>query len=128
MLYLFRLLSILISIGQETVLNWFGIKSSPTYEINQVIGSNYDVNLSNLESSPNVSLSTFRLIAEGFWEKIQDGLTLADIENILFFMIFVRFITLVTRYNLKTSFYITQSKHSILESECSPPSKPRLEW
>lgn len=49
-----------------------------------------------------IESSTFRL-----WEKIQDGLTLADIENLLFFILFVRFIILTIRYNLKTSFYIT---------------------
>jgi hypothetical protein len=39
--------------------------------------------------------------------KIQDGLTLADIENVLFFILFIRFVILAIRYNLKTSFYIT---------------------
>jgi hypothetical protein len=107
MLYLFKLLLILINIDQETVLNWFGIKDPPSHEINQAIGSGYDFSLSNLESSRNVSLTTFRLIVEGLWGKIQDGLTLADIENVLFFILFVRFIILTTRYNLKTSFYIT---------------------
>jgi hypothetical protein len=34
-------------------------------------------------------------------------LTLADIENVLFFILFIRFIILALRYNLKTSFYIT---------------------
>ena len=107
MLYLFRLLLILIDIDQETVLNWFGIKDPPTHEISQAIGSGYEVHLSNLESSRSVSLTTFRLIVEGLWEKIQDGLTLADIENVLFFILFVRFIILAIRYNLKTSFFIT---------------------
>lgn len=48
------------------------------------------------------SLTTDRL-----WEQIQNGLTLADIENILFFIVFLRFLILAIRYNLKTSFYIT---------------------
>ncbi len=93
MLYLFRLLLLLINIDQETVLKWFGIED---------IG-----NLSNIESSSNVSSATFRLILYSLWEKIQDGLTLTDIENVLFFILFVRFIILTIRYNLKTSFYIT---------------------
>lgn len=38
---------------------------------------------------------------------IQAGLTLSDIENALFFIIFLRFLILAIRYNLKTSFYIT---------------------
>lgn len=125
MLYLFRLLLILIHIDQETVLNWFGIKNSLTstsvnnyselikkdlgsvHNINQAIESDFELNLLDLESSQVVSLDTFRLIIEGLWEKIQEGLTLADIENVLFFILFVRFIILSIRYNLKTSFYIT---------------------
>ena len=109
MLYLFRLLLLLINIDQETVLNWFGIEDPTTREIRQAIESGYDFNLSNIEPVPNtnVSLETFRLIVQGLWEKIQDGLTLADIENVLFFILFVRFIILALRYNLKTSFYIT---------------------
>lgn len=97
MLYLFRLLLLLINIDQETVLNWFGIENA----INQ------DFSQSNFETSTDISLTTFRLIFEGLWEKVQDGLTLADIENILFFILFIRFVILAIRYNLKTSVYIT---------------------
>jgi len=109
MLYLFRLLLLLINIDQETVLNWFGLEDPNTREIRQAIESGYDFNLSNIEPVPNtnISLETFRLIVQGLWEKIQDGLTLADIENVLFFILFIRFIILAIRYNLKTSFYIT---------------------
>ena len=92
MLYLFRLLLLLINIDQKTVLNWFGME---------------DPTSSNVESSTDFSLETFRLIIQGLWEKIQNGLTLADIENILFFILFIRFVILAIRYNLKTSFYIT---------------------
>ena len=107
MLYLFRLLLLLINIDQKTVLNWFGIEDPTIREIRQTIESGHNFNLSNREPTSNVSLETFRLIIQGLWEKIQDGLTLADIENILFFILFVRFIILAIRYNLKTSFYIT---------------------
>ena len=107
MLYLFRLLLFLINIDQETVLNWFGIEDPTNQEILQAVDSGYDLNPLNFEPSPNVSLITFRLILEGLWDKIQDGLTLADIENVLFFILFIRFVILAFRYNLKTSFYIT---------------------
>ena len=106
MLYLFRLLFFLINIDQETVLNWFGIEDSTTDEAQQVIGNHYDFT-SNLESSTDISFNTVGLIIQGLWDKIQDGLTLGDIENILFFILFVRFIILAIRYNLKTSLYIT---------------------
>jgi Uncharacterised protein family len=107
MLYLSRLLLLLINIDQETVLNWFGMGDSANQEIRQVIENGSDINLLNINSSTDVSIETFRLIVQGLWEKIQDGLTLADIENVLFFVLFIRFIVLAIRYNLKTSFYIT---------------------
>jgi Uncharacterised protein family len=98
MLYLFRILLLLIDVDQETVLNWFGIENA----INQ------DFNQSNFETSTDlVSLTTFRLILESLSKKVQDGLTLGDIESILIFTLFIRFLILATRYNLKTSFYIT---------------------
>ena len=107
MLYIFRLLLLLINIDQGTVLNWFGIEDPTNQDIRQTVESDYEFHISNLESTTDVSLDTLRLIIEGLWEKIQDGLTLADIENVLFFILFIRFVILAIRYNLKTSFYIT---------------------
>jgi hypothetical protein len=107
MFYLFRLLFLFINIDQETVLNWFGIEDQTSREFRQTVEGSYDLNLVNFEPSTNVSLNTFQLIVQGLWEKVQDGLTLADIENVLFFILFIRFIILALRYNLKTSFYIT---------------------
>jgi Uncharacterised protein family len=107
MLYFFRLLLLLINIDQETVLNWFGIKNNENHKLEQLSLNDYDLNITNFQPSTNVSLKTFQLLIEGLWLKIQDGLTLADIENLLFFILFIRFIVLAIRYNLKTSFYIT---------------------
>lgn len=107
MLYLFRLLLLLINIDQETVLNWFGIEDPTNQTFRQAAERGSEFTISNFEPSTSVSLETFRLIIEGLWEKVQDGLTLADIENVLFFILFLRFIILAFRYNLKTSFYIT---------------------
>ena len=104
MLYLFRLLFLLINIDQETVLNWFGIEDPNTRE---AIANGYDLTLSNIEPSTNISINTLKLLIEGLLDKLQDGLTIVDIENTLFFILFVRFIILAIRYNLKTSFYIT---------------------
>ena len=109
MLYFFKVLLLLINIDQETVLNWFGVES-PTNRntFSKTLESN-SVNLLNneVEPAPAISFETLRLIVEELGNKVQDGLTLADIENILFFILFIRFIILAIRYNLKTSFYIT---------------------
>lgn len=107
MLYFPRLLSLLINIDQETVLKWFGLEDTPNRDVYQLTEYGYDLNVSNFETSTDVSFETFRLIVEGLWEKIQNGLTLADIETVLFFILFIRFVILAFRYNLKTSFYIT---------------------
>ena len=103
MLYLFRLFFLLINIDQETVLNWFEIKDSTIGAAHQAIGYSSSFNLSNIEPSIN----TLGLRIEGLLDKLQDGFTIVDIENTLFFILFVRFIILSIRYNLKTSFYIT---------------------
>lgn len=66
-----------------------------------------DFTILNFELSMNASVQTFRSIFEILLKRIQTGLTLSDIENALFFIIFVRFLILTIRYNLKTSFYIT---------------------
>jgi Uncharacterised protein family len=91
----FNLLLFLIHIDQETILNWFGIEKS-------IISS-----VDKLESTSAFSMETFHLISGRLWQRIQDGLTLSDIESIIFFLIFLRFILLIFRYNFKTSFYIT---------------------
>lgn len=99
-----KLLFFLINVDQNTV-NEFGLEKSQ--QLNLEVENNSNLNNSNLTSSFDLSFETFRLIMGDFWEKIQDGLTLADIENVLFFILFIRFIILAIRYNLKTSFFIT---------------------
>ena len=104
MLFLLQLLFLSIQIDQETVLNWFGItrhkKQLNSYYFN-------DFSEISVGSSSNMSLDTLKIVIENFWSTFRNGLTLADIENLLFFILFVRFVILVFRYNLKTSFYIT---------------------
>jgi len=85
------------------VLTWFGIEDPAIRQIT----NGQDLNFSNIEGSTNISIETIQLITQGLWNNIQAGLNLADIETMLFFILFVRFIILAMRYNLKTSFYIT---------------------
>ena len=110
MLYFFKLLFLLINIDQETFLNWFKIENpnnQNTLSQLEKNDSSIDFSTIGIEPSTQLSLDTFKLIIEGLWGKIQDGLTLSDIENVLFFILFIRFAILAIRYNLKTSFYIT---------------------
>ena len=79
MLYFFRVLLLLINIDQETILNWFGVKNLTNSNVfSQKFDNNNTVNLltSEVEPVPGISLETLKLIAEGLWDKIQDGLTL----------------------------------------------------
>ncbi|MCK7490149.1 MAG: hypothetical protein MZU79_08055 [Anaerotruncus sp.] len=97
----------MINIDQETVLNWFGLEDPNLGDFSSLNELNYGTDTLGIEISPALSLETLRLVIQGLWEKVQDGLSLADIENLIFFIAFVRFAILAIRYNIKTSFYIT---------------------
>ena len=105
MLYFFKLLILLINIDQKTVLNWFGIQNFNFN--NQFSGNNSNILVIETDHSSFIPVEMFKLILKEIWQHLQDGLTLADIENILFFILFIRFIILTIRYNLKTAFIIT---------------------
>lgn len=79
----------IVTIDQETILRWFGVNST------------------DFNSTSPISIETFKLLVEGLWERVETGLTLDDLESIIFVMLFIRFLALSIRYNLKTSFYIT---------------------
>lgn len=109
MLSSLRLLPFLIHIDQETILNWFGIENVQTSSMASpgLESYNSQVAIEKIESSSAFSIETVQLVVGGLWQQIQDGLTLADIESLIFFLLFIRFIILIFRYNLKTSLYIT---------------------
>ena len=105
MLYFFRLLLFLINIDQNIV-----VKCCDVENVNlQTPFSEDSVNslFSEIGSSSFVLIDTLKLISNDMWRYFHDGLTLTDIENLLFFILFVRFFILAIRYNLKTSFLIT---------------------
>ena len=101
MLSILKYLLLLINIDQETILNWFGLENDNNIDIYSKMYSSAE------QTSTDISLTTFKLVVEGLWTKLQDGLSLAEIESVLIFILFVRFLILAIRYNLKTSFYIT---------------------
>ena len=109
MLHFFNLLLFLINIDEKSIFDQFGIKNinNQNFFLQKLENNNDQLIISKISSSSFLSLKTLKLMVEGLWQTIQDGLTLADIENTLFFILFIRFIILIIRYNLKTSFYIT---------------------
>ena len=60
--------------------------------------------LTNLSSFLSQSLTS---LFDTFWIKLSHGLSLSEIENLLFFLLSIRFLILALKYNIKTSFYIT---------------------
>jgi Uncharacterised protein family len=111
MLYLFNILLLLIDISQETVLNWFGLEHPMKQELSEISIYNsepvFGFEFEKIVISPALSVNTLQLIIQGYWEKLQDGLGMVDIDNILAVIIIIRFIILAIRYNLITSFLIT---------------------
>ena len=95
---LLKLFLLLINIDQETVLNFFGIEDPNLY-----LSTGFDESTVSTE----ISIDTLKIIFQGLLEQYQYGLGLIDIENILLFITFLRFIILANRYNIKTSFYIS---------------------
>lgn len=105
MLYFFKLLFLLINIDHEIVLNWFELNDTTLLTSSSI--DHVNSSTLKLQSNSLTSLEIIKLIREGVCQQIQSGLTLGDIENLLFFILFIRFLILTIRYNLKTSFYIT---------------------
>ncbi len=98
--WLSSVLSLLINIDQETILNFLNIEDPFTNE-------EYNTLLGAVNVSTPVSLETFKLIIQSIWEHYRHGLGFVDIENIAVFILIVRFLFLSRKYNIKTSFFIT---------------------
>ena len=94
---LLKLFLLLVNIDQETVLNFFGIEDPNTY---------LNPSLEGTSITTQISIDTLKLLFQGLVERYQEGLGLIEIENILIFITFIRFIILANRYNIKTSFYM----------------------
>ena len=101
MLSFLRLLVFFISMDQETILNWFGIENSITSSTVSPSLESYDPQLATetLQSASSAfSMETYQLVIGGLWQQIQDGLTLADIESLSFFLLFLRCLKIIANY------------------------------
>ena len=65
------------------------------------------VQIVSTKNSDPVSLNTLQFVVEAIIEKFQYGMGIKQIESVLFIIAFLRFIFLLFKYNLKTSFLIT---------------------
>lgn len=95
-------LSLLINIDQETILDFLGIEGR--FNTNN---EDYSILVGTSQISTPVSFETFKLITESIWDHYQHGLGFVDIENIALFILVIRFIFLSRKYNIKTGFIIT---------------------
>ncbi len=93
--------------NQNKFLNFLGIEdtNSPDY----ISYSNeYEFTFGSPETiTSDVPFETIRTILRDVYLHYRDGLGITQIENLVIFILFVRFIILAFRYNIKTSFYIT---------------------
>lgn len=96
----------LIRINQDTVLGWFGIEG-PGYKSAQesfLAGKGYI-----LESAPIFTIETLKLLINGTWFELKDGLCVADLDRTIVFILIIRFILVSLRYNIRTSTIITMT-------------------
>jgi len=98
--WLSSVLSLLINIDQETILEFLGIDGPFNTE-------DYSYLFETTQVSTPVSFQTFKLIIQSIWDHYQHGLGFVDIENIALFILVLRFIFLSKKYNIKTGFFIT---------------------
>ena len=95
-----NIVSLLITIDQETILDFLEIEQPLTTTQYQNLGDSYPI-------STSVSSETFKLIMRAFWRHYQHGLGFVDVENFAIFILVLRFIFLSRKYNIKTGFIIT---------------------
>nr|UBA15677.1 hypothetical protein Ycf90 [Pseudo-nitzschia hainanensis] len=107
MLYYFRLLLFLLNVDQSMLLTWFN---------NDLYTTNIDFNTTNIfDTWQNVTINdpVYKLteylafLTNTVGQEIRNGFGLTEVENVVFFFIFMRFIILLVRYNLRVATYIT---------------------
>lgn len=88
------------NLDQESILQFFGFVDPNEAFLNT------DFSDISTPISTKISIDTLRIVVKGLLERYQTGLGLLDLENLIFFITFVRFMILAVKYNIKTSFYI----------------------
>jgi len=92
----------MIEINQQTVLKWFN--TGPAAElylpidIEPILGNPLE---------PAFTSQTFYVLIQAIWQKMQYGLAIKDLDNILIIITALRFLILTIRYNVYSSVLIT---------------------
>jgi len=92
--------------NQNKFLNFLGIENTNSTDYISY-STDYDFLGKTEIVTSDVPFETVRAIFRDIYLHYRDGLGIAQIENLVLFILFLRFILLAVRYNIKTSFYIT---------------------
>jgi len=106
MQFLLKLFLLLININEESSLDFLANENS-RIDFQSTLQNNL-MEIEQASVSANISLQSLKSVFQSFIDYYKfEGLGLYDIENVILFITFVRFLILLTKYNLKTAFYIT---------------------
>ena len=92
-------------INQNMFLNWFEFLTNSYDLYIEKISSGME--FFNISTLPVIKLETLELILQGLWSDLQSGFCVKDLDQILIFVILLRFVILIYRYNVLTSTVIT---------------------
>jgi hypothetical protein len=103
---LLKLFTLLINVNEENNLSLLEDENSITnFESTVQQGI---IRIGQASVSTDISLQSLKSVFQSLIDYYKvEGLGLYDIQNVIFFITFIRFIILLTKYNLKTAFYIS---------------------
>jgi hypothetical protein len=103
---LLKLFLLLINVNEESNLDFLENENS-IIDLESTL-QNGKMGIEQASVSASISLQSLKSVFQSLIDYYKvEGLGLYDIENVILFITFVRFIILLTKYNLKTAFYIS---------------------
>lgn len=103
---LLRLFLLLINVNEESNLDFLENENS-IIDLESTVQKGM-IGIEHASVSANISLQSLKSVFQSLIDYYKvEGLGLYDIENVILFITFIRFIILLTKYNLKTAFYIS---------------------
>ena len=103
---LVKLFLLLINVSEENNLEFLKTENS-ILDMESTIQDGI-IGIEQASVSASISLQSLKSVFQSIIDSYRiEGLGLYDVENVILFITFVRFITLLINYNLKTAFYIS---------------------